>query len=219
MIARVGELELTNFELARYQKFREVSAGAMRGPQAQSELCERALLDLLAAEHHLELTPVQVEHELLRRKMIIGATSPALRAQAAPSDTSAANPTMAQTGVPPGRGAVPASVLDNGEQLLSSTGLSPAEIEAEVKADALAQLAKQALIYDRIPISNKQLKAAYQAERRSQVYGASPRLKRRPERQTLDRLRQRLRLEKGAEPLRALLEATKQKWKFDCSIN
>jgi hypothetical protein len=194
VIGRVGNIELTDLDLARYQKFKEATVGIVSGPEALNELCERTVLNLAAADHQLSLSPAELELFVRRRVPL--------------------------TQRPDARGTIRASSLEAGEQVFASRGLSPADVEAEVKADSLAQLAKQVLVYDKVPIGNSQLRAAYASRWRSRSQGAPNAgpvpSKRRPDKATVERFRQQLRRERGAGLLRALLDETKRKWKTDC---
>jgi hypothetical protein len=200
VIARVGDIELTNLDLARYQRLRGISLGMIADRRALGELCDRALLNLAAAEHHIALTQPELEHELLRRKAIIGATSSGLRAP--------------ETGAP-------ASLIDQGEQVLAASGLPLVDFQSEVQAEAIADRAKQVLVYDQIQISNWELGTVNAAEQKSTARMPWDRHSRRlAARRGLDhvsaeRLRERMRHERGAEPLRALLKELTERWKVE----
>jgi hypothetical protein len=225
VIARVGDIQLTDRDLARYKKFREISEGVLSDSQALGALCERALLNLAAADHQLAISPGTVDQLVLRQKIVAGASSYGLRAKglAAVQPAVGSSSPGASGGNTEARGngtGAPVSAQEAGEQLFASTGLSRGELETEVKSDATAQLARQVLVYNKILISKRQMKVAYEAARRSpEQYSLNTRIRRRADKATVERLRRQLILEKGAEPLRALIAESKQKWKFDCGTN
>jgi len=148
VIARVGGRALTDVDLARYQRVRELVVGVGDAHHELDELCERALYDRAAEAEGIVLTPDALARESLRRRLIIGAV-----ADVAPPGESATPPFLATPAMgartPWQSGA--ATVRARGPLAMASlalrrAGVSDADLELEARADALASAAKKRLL-------------------------------------------------------------------------
>jgi len=148
VIARVGGRALTDVDLARYQKVRELVVGVGDARHELDGLCERALYDLAAEDEGIVLTPDALAREGLRRRLIIGAV-----ADVTPPGESATAPFLAspamgartpwQSGAATARARGP---LATASLALRRAGLSDADLALEARADALASAARKRLL-------------------------------------------------------------------------
>ncbi|HET7786387.1 MAG TPA: hypothetical protein VFL36_10470 [Myxococcales bacterium] len=118
-VAKVGPVELTASDLSRYSKYRRLSLGIAAPAEILQELTERTLLLLAAESEGLVVGEAEFRQELLRRQLLIAA------------------------GLPPGRPWRPGSPFDRAARALARSGFTPADLEAEVRADALARIVTQ----------------------------------------------------------------------------
>jgi hypothetical protein len=187
----VGPVALTDFDLERYQKVRQVTTGVSGDAQALSDLCDRTLLGLEAGERHVEVSEAEMRQELLRRKLIAGAvadTMPAFPPTSAGKGPSVPPSPWQRSGVSPGTrppmtgaptgyapaapqtwgryrpNGLPPSPFDRAAQVLAEAGIEENEFAQEVKADVIANKVKQKLVYDKIDVSDKDVLAARRAE-------------------------------------------------------
>lgn len=118
-IAKVGPIEITPADLSRYSKARRLSLGVAAPAELLQELTERTLLLLAAESEGIALGEAEFRQELLRRRLQIAAGLPAAPARR------------------------PASPFERAARALARDGFTPAEVEAEVRADAVARRVKQ----------------------------------------------------------------------------
>jgi hypothetical protein len=130
VLLRVAGTEISEADVARHQAVASLYLGVEGERQALSDLCERSLLKQAAAG---EPGPSQVEvrQETLRRKAVIAATHLEGRA---------------------GRTHSAVSPFARADQLLAAAGVSPADLDAEVRDDLAARnLRRRAEIAARLP--------------------------------------------------------------------
>ena len=118
-IAKVGPIEITSADLSRYSKARRLSLGVAAPAELLQELTERTLLLLAAESEGIALGEAEFRQELLRRQLQIAA------------------------GLPPAPPRRSASPMERAARALARDGFTPADVEAEIRADALARRVKQ----------------------------------------------------------------------------
>jgi hypothetical protein len=235
VVARVGDESVTEGELQRYQLTRRLWAGEIGERQALGELCDRILLGFAAREHGLTVGDEEVQREVLRRKLMIGAAAAPFSAQA-PSPVAAttsrqgpgalAPPSPAaglrgpiQGPVPgirppeqPGGVGAPARLtpIEAASVTLAENGLTEADVISETRADLLASKVTHQLVYDAIAVSDEDAMAAVRHETTS-----SGTRNGRPDDTAVEAARQRLRRERGASSLSALLGQLRERHNVD----
>jgi hypothetical protein len=243
--------------------------GVMSDRQALEDLIDRALLTQAAGENDLKVEPPELQHEILRKKLVIGAMAgmmprppaglepgmpggpagPRMPGMPMTPGARMAGPGAGGPGYPPSPGmpgrfgyrppspggfgmagpADPAgglgSPMDRAGRMFAEQGLSEEDLARELQGELLAAKVKQKLVYDKIEISKHDLMEAYKAEPPRPMPPASPpapgkkppapdkKKSGAPDEATLNRLRQRLRVTRGAEPLAKLMTELKDKWK------
>jgi hypothetical protein len=213
VIARLGPTEITNRDLARYRILAQLSYGVLGDRQSLEDLCDRTLLGMAAAEANVRLGDDELNGELLRRKLLIGAT-----ALSTPMEQGGGDPpgTLAAPGRPrvPMPGAMPnglpnasQSPLDRGDQAVQAAGLTVEDFSQEVRADALSKKVKRVLVYDKIEIPDADVKAAVSAAPAGSTPSKTP-----PSASDLQGIRERLQRDRGQKPLAELLARLRQKW-------
>jgi hypothetical protein len=267
VVAHVGEVAITDQDVARHQGLQSLYLGVMSDRQALDDLIDRALLAQAASENDLKVEPAELQHEILRKKLVVGAMAGMMPRSPAgfgpgmpggpggpgmPGMPMAPGAPMAGPGAvggyPPGPGmpgrfghrppspggfgmAGPAdpggafgSPMDRVGRMLAEQGLSEDDLAKELQGELLAGKVKQKLVYDKIEISKHDLMEAYKAEPPRPMPPVPPpapgkkppapaKKKDAPDEATLSRLRQRLRVTRGAEPLAKLMTELKDKWK------
>jgi hypothetical protein len=193
VIAHVGEREITNLALARFQRLKQLSEGMTGERQALDELCNRALLLEAARELSLDVGRPELDREVFRVEVVIGSIAAAAPASPRAAWTAPPVPSFAALDEPAApRPPTPGSPLDRATELLAQSGIADDDLADEVKANLLAGKAAQQLVYDAIDVPRKELLAA--------APPSPP-----PDAGTLEHVRRRLQHARGAPKLAALL--------------
>ncbi|HEY3358220.1 MAG TPA: hypothetical protein VGQ83_33540 [Polyangia bacterium] len=104
---------------------------------------------------------------------------------------------------------------EEADQVLTTAGLKAEDFAREVKDEALATKARQALVYDRIEIGRRELLAAAADQPRPPGGGGAGPAPKAPDEAALAAARQRLRRERGAGALAALMTALRRQWRVE----
>jgi hypothetical protein len=205
VVAKVGPRTLTNVDLARFRGVRDAIVGVSGEGQALQELCERTLLDLLAADDGLDVSDAEVRGEVMRRQFIIRATSGSL-----------GSPGLAGVAARRGRAGGPSSPpATPGVDLPSGNRpeIDPRALAEEAREDLLAAKAKEAEVYSKITVTPAEVQSALRAEMLAAgaAADAGPRL----DKTRMASVEARLRREKGEPEVQALLERLHARWRID----
>jgi hypothetical protein len=215
LLARVGPTSIFSDDLARYMTVRELTFGVTSSALGLKELCDRALLVLLAKEDSIEPTKPELDADVLRKQLMIGATAVARAPAAAPLAQPPGFP-RAAPGLPPQGPSIPASPFDRAASVLAEAGLRPVDLGEEAKADVLAEKAKERHVYEKIDVSQNDVLSAYRADAQGAAdAGATKGPPKDPDESTLSRLRERIRRQRGAPQVASLLEELRGRWNVD----
>lgn len=150
VLAVVGSREITDVDLARYQRVRELSVGLTGEAEALEALCDRTLLELAATDRGIDLAPAELQEAHLRRKLIIGALARRATTSAAPRPPAGLRPPM-----PGGPSGLPPSPMTRADEALAERGITADDFLAEVRAEALADKVKRTLVDDALEVAER----------------------------------------------------------------